>query len=321
MLKIRHLLIVILASIGSGLYAQQEMQLTQFMFNQLTFNPGYSGARDQICTNVLGRQQWVGFSDGEDNVNPVTYLLTVDAPIDVISSGFGLLIFQDELGFEKNLQVRLNYAYRLNIGPGKLGIGASLGLNDKTIDFSKFRPIDDGDPLLSGAKESDMLMDIGFGAYYRIPDQLYVGISSNQILEDEYIPVSDLPVYTQKRHYYLTAGYYYPLPNPSFVLNPNILVKSDFGSAQYDINANVVYNNQYWAGVTYRASDAIGILMGAYPFSSENLRIGYAYDVTTSPLGAQGRSSGSHELFISYCFKIKITKLDTKYDQTRFFVR
>jgi type IX secretion system PorP/SprF family membrane protein len=322
MFKIRHLLVVILITFSSGLFAQQEIQLTQFMFNQMTFNPGYAGARDAICSNILGRQQWIGFQDGEDDVFPTTYLLTVDAPIDAINSGLGLMLMQDQLGFEKSLQVKINYAYHFNVGPGRLGIGANIGLTDKTIDFTKFRPLDEGDPLLNGGQESDMLMDFGFGAYFSVPDQFYAGIASSQLLEDEYTNTSDNTTpYSLKRHYYMVGGYYYTLPDPSFVLNPNVLIKSDFASTQFDINATVMYNNKYWGGVTYRASDAIGILVGGYPFESEklaSLRIGYAYDVTTSPLGSQGRSGGSHEIFLSYCFKVVIKRIPSSYSNVRF---
>jgi len=307
---------------GLAGYAQQEIQITHFMFNQLSFNPAYAGVKEAICTNILARQQWVGFTDGEDKVNPQTNLFTVDAAIKRINSGIGVTFLTDKLGFEENMQVRLNYSYMFNLGLGRMSIGASVGMLNKTIDFSKFKPIDVNDPLLvSQGKESDMMLDFAFGAYYNVQGQYYVGISSSQLSEADFqAALTDVP-YSLKRHYYLVGGYYYELPNPSWAINPNLLLKSDFGSTQIDLNVLGIYNNKYWGGISYRAYDAVAVMLGAYPFNAgglENLRAGYSYDVTTSQLGRGGRSSGSHEVYLNYCFNIVIVKPKSSYSNIRY---
>jgi type IX secretion system PorP/SprF family membrane protein len=322
MLKIRLFAIMLLTFGSLAGFAQQEIQITHFMFNQLSFNPGYAGVRDAICTNVLARQQWVGFTDGEDKVNPQSNLFTVDAPINRINSGIGLMFLTDKLGYEENMQIRLNYSYKFNLGMGRMSIGVSAGMLNKTIDFSKFKPIDPSDPLLvATGKETDMLLDFAFGAYYHVPDLYYVGISSSQLSEADFqATLSEVP-YSLKRHYYLVGGYYYLLANPSWAINPNILVKSDFGSTQVDVNVLGIYNNKYWGGLSYRANDAVAVMLGAFPFNGgglENLKVGYSYDVTTSQLGRGGRSSGSHEVFLNYCFKIVIIKPKSSYSNIRY---
>ncbi len=321
MFKLRYVFISILLFSGVASYAQQEVQLTHFMFNQLSFNPGYTGSREAICVNLLARQQWVGFMDGEDKVNPQTNLFTLDAPVDKIRSGLGIMFLTDKLGFEENLQIRLNYAYRLNVGQGKLGLGISAGFLDKKIDFSKFRPLDPDDPIIVQGQESDMLMDFAFGAYYEVQNRFYVGVSSSQLSEAEFSgTMNDVP-YSLKRHYYLTGGYYYPLAGQSWVINPNILLKSDLGSTQIDFNAMGIYNNKLWGGLSFRANDAVSVLVGGFPIDQgklADLRIGYSYDVTTSKLGRGGRSSGSHELYAAYCFKIVIPKSSSSYSNVRY---
>lgn len=322
MFRLRHFIIMFITLCSFNSFAQQEVQLTHFMFNQLAYNPGYAGVRDAICVNLLARQQWVGFTDGEDKVNPQTNLFTVDAPINRINSGVGLMFLTDKLGYEENLQVRLNYSYKFNLGMGRMSIGASAGMLNKTIDFSKFKPLDPTDPLLTATgKESDMMLDFAFGAYYNVPDLFYAGISSSQLSEADFQGTMTLVPYSLKRHYYLVGGYYYVLPDPSWVINPNLLVKSDFGSAQVDVNLLGIYNNKYWGGLSYRVNDAIAVMLGAFPFNAEgldNLRAGYSYDVTTSQLGRNGRSSGSHEVFLSYCFKIVIPKIPSSYSNVRY---
>jgi type IX secretion system PorP/SprF family membrane protein len=322
MLKMRHFIIVLLSVVSVNTFAQQEPQLTHFMFNQLSFNPAYAGVRDAICSNILARQQWVGFTDGEDKVFPQTNLFTIDAPINKINSGLGLMFMTDKLGFEENLQIRLNYAYKFNIGLGRMSVGASVGFLDKTIDFSKFKPLDDGDPVLAPqGKESDMMMDFAFGVFYNVQDMFYIGLSASQLAEDDFSGTLTEVPYSLSRHYYLTGGYYFNMPNPSWVINPNLLVKSDLGSTQVDLNVLGIYNNKLWGGVSYRAFDAACILLGAYPFDQgvmSDFKVGYSYDVTTSKLGRGGRSNGSHEIFAAYCFKIIIPRIPSSYSNVRY---
>lgn len=328
MLRTRHIIVVLLLGTAIPALAQQEPQITNWMFNKLTFNPGYAGVREAICSNILARQQWVGFSDGEDKVFPQTNIFTIDAPINQlfgynVNSGVGLMFVTDKLGYEENLQIRLNYAYKFNIGPGKMSVGASVGFINKSIDFGKFRPIDQTDPLLQAkGVETDMLTDIAFGAYYSVTDRFYAGISSSQLLQDgfEAVAISDVP-YSLQRHYYVIGGYYHELAGTGWVINPNMMLKSDLGSTQIDVNALGIYNNKVWGGVSYRAYDAVALMVGAFPFDTKNLdalRLGYSYDVTTSKLGRGGRSGGSHEVWANYCFKIVISRVPTGYSNVRY---
>lgn len=311
------------------LFGQQEPQFSQNMFTHMAINPGYAGMNGAICASTLFRQQWVGFQQTDvngdiTNGGPQTMLFTLDGDVKRINSGFGLSIYKDQLGYEDNLGVKVSYAYHLNALGGRMGIGASVGFLNKLVDFGKFDPLDPNDPILgSKGVESDMTIDMSFGAYYRFPqDRGYVGLSSSQILEQTVDLPGQLASPQLARHYYLTAGYTFALPNPSLEFMPSVMVKSDLGSTQFDINALMMYNNRFWGGVSYRATDAVIVLAGMYPFATGNwqsLRIGYAYDITTSAIGAAGRSSGSHEIFLSYCFNIVIEPIRNSYHNVRYF--
>jgi type IX secretion system PorP/SprF family membrane protein len=308
-------------------YSQQEAQFTHNMFTNMAVNPAYAGINKQICATTLFRQQWVGFTDPDDNKGaPQTILLTLDAPIRALRGGIGGSIFQDKLGFEKNIGVKLAYSYHQPIGPGILGIGLMGGLLNKSIDFSKFKPTDENDPLLMGTtEESTMAFDIAFGVFYNLPGKAFAGLSSSQIIQSK-LNIPGLDSSKLKRHYYLTGGYHWVLPNaPDWELSPYLMIKSDFASTQYDIAVLCKWRNMVWGGLTYRYQDAVAILLGGYPFNSPgmnpslaNLRIGYAYDITTSALGKSGRSSGTHEIMLGYCFKIEIPTYVTKYKNVRF---
>jgi type IX secretion system PorP/SprF family membrane protein len=308
----KHLLLTLSIVLISMLaMAQQDVQYTNFMFTPLSYNPAVAGLSDKICISGLARQQWMGYK-GTDNETgaPNTYYFGIQSPVDILRGGIGFSITKDQIGFEDNTSIRLAYSYHLNIANGVLGIGLQGGFMNKQIDFNKFRPIDLDDPLLqSKAIESAMNFDLAFGAYYK-SENFYAGISSTQMQgfwgsQAEFASKIASPQY--KGHYFITAGYSYQLPMaPSFTIVPNVLIKTDFASAQYDINALAWYNNQLYAGVTYRATDAIAILAGykkEFGRDSE-LQAGISYDVTTSAMSSG--TSGSFEIYARYCFKIVI---------------
>jgi type IX secretion system PorP/SprF family membrane protein len=318
--------IIVLFFISTSIFAQQDAQVTHNMFNNLFVNPGYAGITKQICVNTILRQQWVGFKDPDGNkVNPETYILSLDSPIRFLHGGIGLSVYNDKLGFENNLGVKIDYSFHLNIGIGTLGIGIAAGFLNKTIDFSKFKPIDLNDQaLMSQEKQKTFITDVSFGLFYNIPGKAYVGLSSTQLIQsDMKIPNLNSELV---RHYYLVGGYHWVIPSsPSWELSPYLLVKSDLASTSFDFCGMVKYENRFWAGVNYRLQDAVSILIGANPFNAPglnpalaNLRIGYSYDITTSSIGKEKRSSGSHEIMLGYCFKIVTTPKVTKYINTRF---
>lgn len=303
------------------LSAQQEAQFTQHNYAILPFNPGYAGSNGAICLTSLVRQQWMGFQDPNgESTSPQSILFTLDAPVKILRGGLGLTIMKDKLGYEDNINLKLGYAYRLNIGMGTLGLGVQAGLQNKTIDFTKFVPIQDGDQRIIGkSQESDMVFDISFGAFYKVPNQYYVGIASTQMLEQEGNESST--GVELKRHYFINGGYEWVYPNnPSLVFEPSVFIKTDFVSAQYDVSAIAKYNGQFWGGLSYRFQDAVALVLGVRPFltgSMAGLHIGYSYDFTTSDLGRQGRSIGSHEIMLRFCFNIERQPVFHSYKNTR----
>jgi len=48
------LCLILLAGIFGRISAQQDPQYTMFYFNKMLYNPAYAGAKDGICTTMLG---------------------------------------------------------------------------------------------------------------------------------------------------------------------------------------------------------------------------------------------------------------------------
>jgi type IX secretion system PorP/SprF family membrane protein len=294
--------------------SQQDPLSSNYMFNALTYNPGVAGTSGLICATALNRQQWLGF-DGA----PTTTLFNISAPVSLfnISSGAGLVVESDNIGFDKDINLSAVYSYLTDLGQGKLGIGINLGMLNKTLSPNWQIPSGDahtpasGDPLIPENKESFVAFDAGLGLYYKA-DKYYASLSVTHLNQPK-IKFSKGTPYVS-RHYYLTAGYTLQLSNPSFELIPSFFAFSDGKVAQFTVTSLVRYNKKVWGGVSYRAGDALIGIAGIELYNG--IRLGYAYDFTLSDI--RKSSSGSHEFMVNYCFDLNLGKSPMKYKSIRF---
>lgn len=283
--------------------AQQVPIFTNYSNSYAVINPGYYGLSEGV--NVLGiyRNQWTGFKDNQTNelVAPRTFFVSADMPIKFLGGGVGLSLMKDQLGFENNIGVNLGYSYHLDLGSGTLGIGLAFNFTNRSVDFSKAKPLNDNDPVIPSKEQSDMLMDFNVGVFYMVPETFYVAFSSTSLLERKGKALDGKSEtsasFVGDRTLYLVAGYEYHFLNPKFVLNPSMMVLSDIASTQFNLSSRLWYNNKFCLGVNYRYQESIDILVG---FTVKGININYAYDINTMGL----KLPGSHEVSISYCFKL-----------------
>ncbi len=291
---------------------QQSSLITNYMFNNMVFNPAYAGLSGGVSMTGLIREQWFGFKDNDGNkVAPETMFLTVDAPIRVLHGGIGGMVSQDKIGFFKNTAVKLGYAYKTELGPGIFSAGLQVGFQNGKFDYSQFKAVSADDPLLQATQsKSDMIFDLGLGFFYRVPDKFYVGLSGDQLLQSK----GKNTQYRLQRTYYLTGGYQWDIPNhPAFQLQPSAIVMFDGAAFQFSISGLVWYNNKFYGGLAYRYQDAVSVLAG---LMIKGFRVGLAYDIGLSKM--MNYSNGSFEVMLNYVLKIETEKLKRSYRNTRF---
>ncbi len=301
---------------ATTLYGQQAPLFTQYTKAYMFINPGYAGMGEGICINGLARQQWAGFKDAEGNkIAPQDFLIDIDAPIKAIQGGVGGSVIQDKLGFETNVGIRLSYSYHLQLGAGTLGMGVGINLVNRSIDFAKFHPLQPNDPALLSARQGAVMFDGSIGFFFRSNSNYYIGLSVTNVLESKgkNLSTSGTTIrYQTDRTFYLTGGYSFILPNhPRFKILPSFLIQSDIASTQYNISAIVNYNSKFWGGVNYRYQESVGFMVGV---RFDGFNVGYSYDLPTLSVGIPG----SHEITLSYCFKLKVNKNKTSYKNTRY---
>lgn len=312
--------VTLFSSVGT---AQNEGQYTHFMFNRLSYNPAYAGSSGAISFTLLYNNQWLGLDlqapvpNAKPGTTPVNYLFAFDMPVRFLHGGIGLTFNSQSIGYHTNNTVNIDYAFRIYWGPGNLAaaVEANLysfgfnttdlyGCSDLTGDISN-PASSSGDPMVSGKDLSDFLIDVSTGLYYQVPGVWYASLSVKNLMGSR----SDQLHYENARTLYLMGGYEYTFPyNPSFKLKPSALVKSaDLSVYQAEAALILDYENAFWGGAGYRVGDAFTFLAGV---NWKWLRVGVAYDLTTSKLGTfkSGRSFGSLEVFLNGSFRISVPK-------------
>jgi type IX secretion system PorP/SprF family membrane protein len=303
-------------------YSQQERQVSQYMYDQISVNPGSAGSSEMVSTHLIYRQQWVGI-DGA----PTDVILNLSAPFKLFKAnhGVGLSIWSDQIGFNKDVDISLSYAYQFSVGNGKLGLGISGSYVNRKLDpewiTNNGNLFDDPnhDGGIPTGNQSEFTFDMGAGLFYRT-EELYVGISSTHILQDGFVYQNESSSTTAEttekmiRQFYLTAGYNITLSNPLLEILPSVFVQSDTKLTKIDLNTTFMYNKKFWAGVTYRVGSALVGMVGMDIMNG--VKVGYSYDFETSALS--NFSKGSHEIMVGYSFKVGIDKIPQKYKSIRF---
>ena len=291
------LVLIVLLAVVKPVLGQQDPHFSQYMFNDLYNNPGYSGVMGVTSLSMLYRSQWLGYSGTYDEGGaPNTFLASFNAPIFKLRSGAGFYFINDKIGPQNNVQFMGSYAYHLGVGNGKLSFGVRAGIYGQSIDFSQYRAVNPDDPLLLNGKESQYRPDMGVGIYYKA-ENYYGGVSLNHILNTEFDFGSDSLKNDLANNVIISGGYRYEL-NYDVILTPSLLVNTDFVSYSFDISVLATYREKFWGGLSYRQSEAIVALMGVNLLKDKSLKLGYSLDYVIQ--AQKAKQATSHEILMSY---------------------
>jgi type IX secretion system PorP/SprF family membrane protein len=100
--------------------------------------------------------------------------------------------------------------------------------------------------------------------------------------------------------------------NEDIKVKPSTMLKAVSGSPiQADFNTNVWIKDLIGVGASYRTGDAVIGMLELQ--ANESIKIGYAYDMSISPL--KNYNNGSHEILVRYEFSNNKSKIKS----TRYF--
>ncbi len=325
-------------------HAQQEPQFTKYMFNTLSYNPGYAGSRGYMSIVAVHRDQWSGWSDAADSDGrPRTQSFSIHSPVNK-GVGLGLNLLNDQIGAHKTTLLNISYAYRIQFGKSTLSLGLQAGAMNWRADWDQlnFKDAQALDNVFNQGNPSEILPDFGAGLFF-YSERFYAGASLPHLAQFNLRDVSDAEKEIIRkwarnyRHFYLTAGGILPLKGESLVFRPSLLIKSvgffpeffkkgnlvrEIGSPTiFDIDASFLFNKKLWLGASVRSAFAAIIekegrsssfdsidIWASFLFD-KNIRVGFAYDYPLNEIA--NYSIGSFEIMLGYDFYREVEKLTT----------
>lgn len=302
--KLHVSVIMLLATLH--LHAQQEPQYTQYMYNTLTVNPGYTGSPGYLEGTLLHRSQWLGI-DGA----PRTQALSVHSPMFTDNIGMGFSAINDRLGPANEVYLDVNFAYAIPFGnDSKLAFGLKAGARVMNIDWSKGIYYQEGDPLLNTNINNKINPAIGAGIYY-YTEKWYAGVSVPSFIRSDYYDDVQEVVVSDRLHYYVIGGYVFDLTD-NLKFKPAVLGKIVSGAPiTVDASANFLIQEMVTLGVSYRYDDSMSALAGVQV--TKNIFAGYSFDYSTTDLNKY--NNGTHEFIL----KFNLMPKETRIKSPRFF--
>lgn len=271
------------------LYAQQDPQYTQYMYNTVNINPAYAGSRGVMSVFGLHRTQWVGL-DGA----PVTNNVSIHTPIENSRLGVGLSFINDRIGISDENSIAADVSYTIHTSEKwKLSFGVKGSANLLSVDFTRLT-VPPGSVIPENV-ENKFTPNIGAGVYWH-SDKTYFGLSVPQMLETKHYEDNINSVASEKMNIYFITGHVFEL-NPTIKFKPALLTKIVNGAPlQVDLSGNFLFNDRFVAGAAYRW-DAAWSAMAGFQITDAWF-IGYGYDMETTRLA--NYNSGSHEIFLRF---------------------
>ena len=315
--RILHVLVLSFIS-GIGL-AQQVPMYSQYIMNGFLMNPSIAGRDGYTTLNLTVREQWVGLQDA-----PSTYAASFQTRVlrnSFISKstavkkklikptkgsrvGLGGYLFSDYNGIMRRTGGQFVYAYHIPMGmthgvPNSLSFGLAFTAYQYAVNTEGAILHNPDDPLLNSYDRSVFIPDFNFGVSYTTTNY-YFGFSMTNLFRGA-LMIADTGSVNRHElgHYFLTGGIRIPLAG-EWKLEPSAFIKSSdmfFTAIQADITARVYYREDYWAGISYRTSNALIAMIG---LRYDRFYFGYAFDFPMNDIRTQ--TYGSHELTFAVKF-------------------
>ncbi|HXK80768.1 MAG TPA: type IX secretion system membrane protein PorP/SprF [Bacteroidales bacterium] len=293
MKKLLSIIYISLVSIVS-LYAQQVPLYSQYFNNDYIINPAIAGTvKDYTPLRLSVHKQWVGIEE-----SPSTQVLSIHHQLSNEVMGVGGLIFHDSFGPTRQFGINLTYSYLLNINDDiKLSMGLSAVMMQYVIKLSQ----DDFytyEPILNRERTSITVPDAHLG-FYAYDKDWWAGLSIMHLLQSRLKITTTWMDNENKmvRHYFLMGGYKFSFPTAYLLeIEPSALVKfTEVTPMQIDFNVRLIYNKDFWTGISVRPGDSFVFLIG---FTFKEYHFGMSYDFTFSDLS--NHTIGSQELVFGW---------------------
>ena len=295
--------------------AGQQLPLySQYLYNKYLINPAVAGSDGYTSFNLTAREQWVGYSgaprtfsfSGQTRILKKSFTLKqalfkkqVYRPKTEGKVGLGGYVFSDKNGLVQRTGFQVSYAYHMwlesstQLSMGLAFTGYHFKINEKQIDFE-----DPNDPWLNNELRRGIFVpDASFGIYL-LNARYSFGFSTEQLFGAA-AKIGDYAYgnFRMDRHYYLFGTYGFT-SGRYIEIQPSVLIMmSEQLKPQADIGITYKYDQNFWAGLSYRTSRA---LIANFGIRYTNMYIGYAFDFALTKI--QRVTYGTHEITVAVKF-------------------
>jgi len=299
------LLLVATLLLMADMQAQQIYRRTQFPFNTYLVNPATAGT--QLYSPIMAsyRNQWAGWDHA-----PKTMTLSGHTALPK-NIGVGGIAFNDDTGGAiARTGLELTGAYKIDLNNvDAVSFGLSGMISQYKFDNSKLVVYDESDlALVPFESEKHMNLDATFGFLVYGP-QYFFGFSIPQLIQSKLKLDSGVsPDDNRNSRHFLFMGSYKYILDDYWDLQPAALVKFTGNTpVQLDVHLKANYADLFWAGLSFRAKDALAIMVGGQFY---NMTLNYSYDLTTS--NAATFSPHTHEISLGYLIPRKNARFVNK---------
>ena len=289
----------------------QDPYFSQFFMNPVYMNPSYAGTMKVPRAGLQYRNQWPGMNNAY-----TTYFASFDTYLPKISSGIGILLYNDVQGngLYTETSFKLIYSKEIRLSDEWLMYGSiSAGAQINSLNSGKLIFADGLDPIYGQIQPTAELLpdnnnrsfpDFGTGILL-FSNKYFFGISADHLTEPNqsvYSAWSNKLPRKFTAHFEVNVPYYERGHRRKYcTFNPNFIIQwqANEQNITYGVYANRKgFSLGLWNRLTTQKSADMIVLAG---FMGKQLKTAITYDVNFKGVGL--RSHGSVEISISYLLK------------------
>lgn len=282
--------------------AQQEPQLTQFMFNKMAYNPAYAGTFESPTLAAIYRKQWIGL-DGAPETQVLSY--TQRALNNRI--GLGGTLTRHVVGISRNITLDVPYAYHIPVKRGTISAAVQFNVRHLYQNWAdeRLRPSQMLDNAIPTEAQSKYLVNFGTGIFYS-GTHWFAGLAAPRLLNNNIDFLDfDEEMSREVQHIYGMLGTSFYI-NKDLEFTPQALLKYAIGAPfDMDVNTSIMWKRKFYGGLGYRlggdtngVGESVDVMFGLQ--ATENLFFCFSYDIGLTRL--RRYNSGSIEATVRWWF-------------------
>ncbi|HEY0742176.1 MAG TPA: type IX secretion system membrane protein PorP/SprF [Chryseosolibacter sp.] len=275
------LVVVVVLLTASRASAQLDPLYAQYFNTPILINPAFTGMHNRWVSSAGYRGQWTGLEGAPNTMNFNSHISLRNNTL-----GAGIMFLSDRIGENRNKEFNALMSYRIELNEGVLSFGMQAGMMQFSSNSAGVVLRDPSDPKF--ATFNEFKFNTGAGLVYQT-DKYMFGLSVPRLLNND-ITLGTTTIQVYDRHYYVIGSYTLPI-SARLKMVPTVLLKATKANPiSADINANIVIDDIYTAGICTRNLNSFGLTC---TMRVKNYRFGYIFEV---PGSNPGTAFTTHEV-------------------------